>query len=330
MSPRVLVTGASGFVGGHVAASLRESRDAGGGGPEIRLLVRSAPEPSPGPEAVRADPDTPPGPEAVRADLTAPETLRGVCDGVDVVLHCASHVGSDERLTRAVNDHGTRALVAEAVRAGVRRIVYVSTAAVYGRGPFTRAVPADLSPAPTSPTSRARAAAERYVLDAGGVVLRPHLVLGTGDRWVVPGVAALLGALGAPLRDCEARHSFVVVTALAKAVVTVGLAERSTVGLSEGLPDTALTGAHHVNHPRPARTSELLEAISRHLALPLPGAPLTVEEARATLRDQPRLLHHLDMLAVDHWFADDEWWGAAPGTGIGTADVSVASCLGTP
>ncbi|MGW0145886.1 NAD-dependent epimerase/dehydratase family protein [Streptomyces sp. NPDC003333] len=281
MSRRVLVTGGSGFIGGHVAAALRDLRPEGADGPEVRLLLRGT----------RGD--RPPGLETVRADLTAPETLRGVCDGVDVVLHCASHVGSDERLTRAVNDHGTRALVEEAVRAGVRRIVYVSTAAVYGRGPFTRAVPAEVPLAPASPTSRARAAAERHVLDAGGIVLRPHLVLGPGDRWVEPGLAALLRALSAGLKDCEARHSYVEVTALARAVTAVGLA------------DDALTGAHHVNAPRPLPTSELLRRASRLVTVPLPGAPLTVEEARERLRDQPRLLHHLDMLAVDHWFVDD-------------------------
>ncbi|MFB8754959.1 NAD-dependent epimerase/dehydratase family protein [Streptomyces nigra] len=302
MSPRVLVTGGSGFVGGHVVAALRELGEDRAGGPEVRLLMRGAP-------------DTSPGLETARADLTAPATLRGVCDGVDVVLHCASHVGADERLTRSVNEHGTRALVEEAFRAGVRRIVYVSTAAVYGRGPFTRALPAEVPLAPASPTSRARAAAERCVLDAGGVVLRPHLVLGAGDRWVVPGVGALLAGLGARLH-CEARHSFVKVMALAKAVVAVGLA------------DDAPTGAHHVNHPRPAHTSELVEAVSGHLALPLPGPPLTLEEARARLRDEPRLLHHLDMLAVDHWFVDDEWWDGV--SGDGAEDVSVASCLGTP
>ncbi|XHM67427.1 NAD-dependent epimerase/dehydratase family protein [Streptomyces nigra] len=277
MSRRVLVTGGSGFVGGHVTAELRELRDEP---VQLRLLLR---------EAGHVGQEV----ETVRADLTDPSTLRGVCDGVDVVLHCASHVGSDEHLTTAVNDHGTQALVEEAARAGVGRIVYVSTAAVYGRGPFTRAFPSELPLAPASPTSRARAAAERHVLDAGGIVLRPHLVLGPGDRWVEPGLTALLTALSASLKDCEARQSYVEVTALAKAVVTVGLSGETW------------TGAHHVNGARPARTSELLRRASRLVPHPLPGAPLTVEEARARLRDQPRLLHHLQMLAVDHWFVDE-------------------------
>lgn len=47
----------------------------------------------------------------MRGDLADPGSLRGVRDGVDVVLHCASHIGDDERLTETVNDRGTRALV---------------------------------------------------------------------------------------------------------------------------------------------------------------------------------------------------------------------------
>ncbi|EGX57083.1 NAD-dependent epimerase/dehydratase family protein [Streptomyces zinciresistens K42] len=301
MSPRVLVTGASGFVGGHVAAALWERRQEAHaeGDFALRLLLRD-------PSSVH---DTAYGPggavEVVRADLSDPGSLRGVCDGVDVVLHCASHIGDDERLTRAVNDHGTRALMAEAARAGAARTVYVSTAAVYGRGPFTGVLPGGAPPAPASATSAARAAAENHVLDAGGLVLRPHLVLGTGDRWVVPGLAALMGTLSAGLRECGARQSFVDVRALARAVVAAGVAERATGA-----------GVRHVNHPRPVGCSDLLAAVAARLDLCLPGTPLTVEEAHARLDGQPRALHHLGMLTVDHWFADDGFWaglGIDPG-----------------
>ncbi|WP_128428570.1 NAD-dependent epimerase/dehydratase family protein [Streptomyces cyaneus] len=301
MSPRLLVTGAGGFIGGHVVAALGESRDVTPS--RIRLLLRhpgSLP-PAGGPVAGA------PAADVVRADLADPASLRGVCDGIDVVLHCASHIGDDERLTETVNDHGTRALVEEATRAGAARVVYVSTAAVYGRGPFTGALPGELPLAPVSPTSRSRAAAERHVLDAGGVVLRPHLVLGAGDRWVVPGLAGLLGLLSAGLKGCTARHSVVDVRALGRAVVAAGLSDRD------------LTGAHHVNHPEPVDCSELLDTLADRLGLRLPGPPVDIDEARTRLAGRPRALHHLGMLAVDHWFADDRFWGAVgadPGTGF--------------
>lgn len=290
MSPRILITGSSGFIGGHVVAALRES--SGVTPSRARLLLR--------------DPATAPTADVVRADLAEPDSLRGVCDGIDVVLHCASYVGDDERRTETVNDHGTRALVEEATRAGATRIVYVSTAAVYGRGPFTDAPVGELPYAPASPTSRSRAAAERHVLDAGGVVLRPHLVFGAGDRWVVPGLAALMGALSAGLKDCAARHSVIDVRALGRAVVAAGLSDR------------AQAGAHHVNHPDPMESSELLDTVADRLGLRLPGAPLDLDEARARLAGKPRALHHLGMLAVDHWFSDGGFWagvGVDPGAG---------------
>ncbi|WP_405582908.1 NAD-dependent epimerase/dehydratase family protein [Streptomyces sp. NBC_01092] len=296
MSSRILVTGGSGFIGGHVVAALREP---GGGTPSrVRLLLR---------DPARLPAGAAPAADVVRGDLADRESLRGICDGVDVVLHCASHIGGDERSTETVNDHGTRALVEEASRAGVGRVVYVSTAAVYGRGPFTGVLPGKLPPAPASPTSRSRAAAELHVLDAGGVVLRPHLVLGAGDRWVVPGLAALLGVLSAGLKECAARHSVVDVRALGRAVVAAGLSERD------------LAGAHHVNHPEPVDSSELLGAVADRVGLPLPGAALDIDEARTRLAGQPRTLHHLGMLAVDHWFADDGFWtgvGVDPGAGF--------------
>ncbi|MFH8802048.1 NAD-dependent epimerase/dehydratase family protein [Streptomyces sp. NPDC017936] len=296
MSPRILITGAGGFIGGHVLAAVRE---AGSAPPPVRLLLRDPGSRPPGPGGPAAD--------VVRADLAAPESLRGVCDGVDVVLHCASHIGDDERRTEAVNDRGTRALVEEAARAGATRVVYVSTAAVYGRGPFTGALPGEPPLAPASPTSRSRAAAERHVLDAGGVVLRPHLVLGAGDRWVVPGLAALMGALSARLKGCVSRHSVVDVRALGRAVVAAGLSDRGA------------RGVHHVSHPEPADCSELLDTVADRLGLRLPGTPLDLDGARARLAGQPRALHHLEMLAVDHWFADGGFWagaGADPGAGF--------------
>ncbi|MEY9991456.1 nucleoside-diphosphate-sugar epimerase [Streptomyces sp. V4I8] len=298
MSLRILVTGGSGFVGGHVAAAVRAVR--ADTPARLRLVLRDPASLALGDgDALAAD--------VVRADLTDPESLRGACDGIDVVLHCASHIGDDERLTEAVNDHGTRALVEEATRAGVTRVVYVSTAAVYGRGPFTGALPGGLPLAPASPTSRSRAAAERHVLDAGGVVLRPHLVLGAGDRWVVPGLVTLMELLSGGLKGCTARHSVVDVRALARAVLAAGLSERE------------LAGVHHVNHPEPVGGSELLDTVAERLGLRLPGTPPTVDEARTRLAGQPRALHHLGVLAVDHWFADDGFWAAVgvdPGAGF--------------
>ncbi|PTH87247.1 epimerase [Streptomyces sp. A244] len=286
MTVKVLITGASGFVGSRVAATAQRQPDV-----HVRLLSRHAPH----------------GPEYVHGDLCAPPSLRGVCAGTDVLVHCATQVGGDPETVRAVNDHGTRALVEEAVRAGVRRIVYVSTAAVHGRGPFRGVRPGEAPVAPASPTSRTRAAAERYVLDAGGLVLRPHLVYGEGDRWVIPGLVWLMKELSATLTGCEALQSMIDVDTLGRAVVAAALSP---------VPGG---GVHHVNHPEPVAVADLLAAVSRELGEPGGGAAVDVATALDRAAGSPPALHHLGMLTVDHWFVDDAFWKAlacSPGEGF--------------
>ncbi|WP_308294515.1 NAD-dependent epimerase/dehydratase family protein [Streptomyces sp. RKAG290] len=140
MTTRILITGATGFIGSRVAAAARATP-----GVRPRLMTHRTPL------GATAVPDAEPGFETVYGDLADPATLRGSCEGVDAVIHCASQVGSDERTARTVNDHGTRALVEEAVRSGVSRIVHLSTASVYGRGPFTALRPGEAEAAPPRP-----------------------------------------------------------------------------------------------------------------------------------------------------------------------------------
>ncbi|MGK5694836.1 NAD-dependent epimerase/dehydratase family protein [Streptomyces sp. URMC 128] len=290
MTVDILVTGASGFVGSRVAAVAHRQP-----GVRVRHLSRRTPT------------GTGPG-EFVRGDLGDPLSLRGVCAGADVLVHCAARIGGDAGSVEAVNDLGTRALVEEAVRAGVRRIVYVSTAAVYGRGPFRGVRPGEVPIAPASATSRTRAAAERHVLDAGGLVLRPHLVYGEGDRWVVPGVAWLLGELSATtLTGCEALQSMIDVDTLGRAVVAAALSPAHDGGV------------HHVNHPEPVSVPDLVGAVRTLPGEPGGGAAVDVATALDQAAGKPLVLHHLGMLTVDHWFVDDAFWkdlDCSPGEGF--------------
>ncbi|GHF71462.1 NAD-dependent epimerase/dehydratase family protein [Streptomyces griseosporeus] len=290
-APHVLVTGAAGFIGARVARAA--ARHAG------RLTLtsyRRPPEPVSG--AVRT----------VRADLADPASLRGLCDGVDVLLHCASQIGGMPEANEAVNARGTAALVAEARRAGVDRIVYVSTASVYGRGTFRRAHPGQLARRPQSPTSRTRAAAEDAVLAAGGIVVRPHVLYGPGDEWVIPGLGRLLRDLGGTPTGWTSRHSVIAVTELAALLVGVGLAPRERLSAS----------VYHAAYPAPAPASALLEAAAGCLAAPPPRRELDVAEARELLAGDAAALHTLDLLATDHWFDSEPLWadlGRLPGPG---------------
>ncbi|MEU1232070.1 NAD-dependent epimerase/dehydratase family protein [Streptomyces sp. NPDC005828] len=299
MGPRILITGATGFIGGRVAATAAASAEPA----HVRLLARRP-----------LTPPAAPGVEVAPGDLRDPDSLRRACEGTDVLIHCASAIGADEDLSRAVNDEGTRALVDAAVRAGVTRIVSLSTASVHGRGPFRAAAPGTLPLAPGSATSRTRAAGERYVLDAGGTVLRPHLVYGTGDRQLMAGIVRLLAALPGPLDGGSSLHSLVDVDSLAGALLGAALSPRTR------------PGAHYVNHPEPVPVAELLAVAETLLdgRAGTRGPAVGIAEARELLADLPFAQHHLAMLATDHWFEDDRpWreWGREPGPGF-TATIA--------
>ncbi|MFB7311246.1 NAD-dependent epimerase/dehydratase family protein [Streptomyces sp. NPDC056192] len=286
-APRILITGATGFIGSRVVAAARRVP-----GARLRLMTHRTVLDS------GRDPVTGIGArvETVFGDLADPASLHGSCDGIDAVIHCASQIGGDAGTATTVNDHGTRALVEEAARSGVARIVHLSTASVYGRGPFTELMPGRAEPAPASTTSLTRAAAEQHVLAAGGAVLRPHIVHGAGDRWAVPGLVALLGKLRAGLTGCEARHSLIDVETLGRALLGAALSPKEP------------TGVYHVNHPEPVACSELLSTVIDELGLPWAGTGIGVDAARTRMAEDPYALHHLDMLAVDHWFADERVW----------------------
>ncbi|AVT38556.1 hypothetical protein C6W10_21265 [Plantactinospora sp. BB1] len=169
-----LVTGVTGCVGRAVAAALLEA------GWSVRGLVR---EPAPG-GAKHAE---------HLGDLTDPATLRGSCEGVELVVHAAADL-SDWRPGRRiwqVNRDGTRAILEEALRCGVRRFVYLSTVDVFGFD--ARRVIDETSPkrVPGYPYSRSKLAGEnlawsyhRRGLDV--TVIYPTWIFGPGDRHFIP------------------------------------------------------------------------------------------------------------------------------------------------
>ncbi|MFD7874014.1 NAD-dependent epimerase/dehydratase family protein [Streptomyces sp. NPDC059766] len=296
MSPTVLITGAAGFVGSHVAGEARRL------GVDLRLMVHRRPLPD-------SAGQPPPGAReavTVEADLGDPGSLRGVCAGVDVLLHCAARIGGGPQDNESVNARGTQALVAEARRAGVSRIVQISTASVYGRGTYRRARPEDLVRNPQSPTSATRAVAEDAVLAADGIVLRPHLVHGPGDLWFVPGLSGLLRALPGTVEGWTARLSVVSVHDLARLAVMAGLAPRPSLTAS----------VYHVAPAEPVTARDLLRAVADCAGLTWPERELTVRQAQDLLDGEPRLRHALGMLVTDHWFDGGPLWSdlaAAPG-----------------
>ena len=114
-----LVTGATGFIGGHLVKRL--TRD----GYQVRSLVRRTSDTTSLEQL---------GVELATGDLTAPETLARAAEGCRYVFHCGAMVSdwatSDE--VHAVNVAGTRNLLDACAQASVQRFVHFSSTDVYG------------------------------------------------------------------------------------------------------------------------------------------------------------------------------------------------------
>ena len=154
---RAYVSGATGFVGSHVARELRER------GAEVR---------------------------DERVDLLDAEGLERVVRGCEVVVHVAALYSFDAPLPdfERVNVGGTRTLLDVAARTGVRRFVHCSTAGTCGPVPGRPATEEDAPPAweLDVPYKRTKVAAERLALEANAVVVNPSAPVGGGDRKPTP------------------------------------------------------------------------------------------------------------------------------------------------
>ncbi|OZD03457.1 oxidoreductase [Rhodococcus sp. 06-235-1A] len=274
-----LVLGASGFIGSAVARQLASSDHNRAIG-----FVRSNPA-NGGIDGVRY----------VVGDASDLSTLYRAMSDVDTVICCVSYVGDDGQRCTEVNDRGIRNVASVASDIGVDRLIHVSTASVYGTGPF-RDLPVDGAPLkPHSLASCSRVAGERHIRGAGGLVIRPHLVYGPGDRWFMPGLTSIVGKLGALIDEGSALLSTIHVDRLAYEIVA--LAQTPEVAS----PGTVM----HLNEPEPTSVHDLLTREHRQTGWPVPGRSLDRSTAVARAQQLGISRRHIDMISLDHWFRND-------------------------
>jgi nucleoside-diphosphate-sugar epimerase len=196
---KVLVTGASGFVGSALCAHLALEDYA------VIGAVRGIPQkPLPGVEYRNV------------SSMNASKDWREALADINVVVHCAArvHVMSETSvdplaLFREVNVKGTLCLAEQAVDSGVKRFIYISSIKVNGEATCGHPFKADDTPAPKDPYGISKWEAEQVLWEIAEktgleiVIVRPPLVYGPGVRanflrlmkWIMSGVPLPLGAI---------------------------------------------------------------------------------------------------------------------------------------
>jgi nucleoside-diphosphate-sugar epimerase len=162
-----------------------------------------------------------------------------------------------------------------------------------------------------SAVSASRLAAERAVLAAGGVVLRPMFVYGTGDRWFVPAVAAAVRAVPFLVDGGRALLSVIDAGDLARILHAV-------VREPERLPRGTV---HHANHPTPVSYAALVRAVAGVVGLEAPASTIGYDEAERLARGTTTTARVLSLLTRDHWYASAPLWqrlGLRPGVDLPT------------
>jgi dihydroflavonol-4-reductase len=172
---RALVTGAAGFIGGHLVSALA------GNGAQVTAFDLTPPAGGPVPDSV----------EIVLGDVLDRDAVRRAVERCDAVFHLAavySYSRSDATLMEAVNVRGTHTVLDAALRGRHRRIVHTSSCATCGPVAGRRASERDLPPRSELDVvyKRTKLEGERLALDAARegadvIVVNPTVPVGPGD-----------------------------------------------------------------------------------------------------------------------------------------------------
>jgi nucleoside-diphosphate-sugar epimerase len=226
---RILVTGATGFLGSHVAEHLASEDHA------VRALVRRTSDLSylssfPHEEAV--------------GDVTDAASLEEAVDGVDAVIHTAGLVKARRPADfDAVNAHGTRNLLAaiDAAAPNIRRLVHISSLAAHGPSQNGRPRPIEAPPEPITAYGRSKLKGEELVrswhLCDRSVIIRPPVVYGPRDPELLPFFQAVRWRIAPLLDGGHNRASLIYVDDASRAIAQAAVAEAGVAGKAYSIAD---------------------------------------------------------------------------------------------
>jgi UDP-glucose 4-epimerase len=265
MTARTLVTGGFGAIGGRLVAHLARR------GTPVRVGAR------------RAAPSWAANVDTVQMDLEHPADWSNVLDGVDAIVHLAAlndrDAKADPARARRVGVDGTAALLEQAVRHGVGRFVFMSTAHVYGT-PYTGRIDESTPTAPASPYAETHLEAERLVerahVDGALVGVRLRCSNGFG-RPASPDAAIWQVVFNDLCRQAATTNALVL--------ASPGLQHRNFIPFGE------VTGAiaHVLGAPAEALGDGLFNLGSPRSMRILDVAHLVRDRARAVLGTEPSL-----------------------------------------
>ncbi|MCC3297628.1 NAD-dependent epimerase/dehydratase family protein [Arthrobacter caoxuetaonis] len=298
MSRRILVTGASGLLGGAVAGVLA------GQGHFVRTLQRR-------PASVS-------GLEFVAGSITNRTAVDAAMAGMDAVVHLAAKVSFTGEWSefQATNIEGTRNVLDAARAAGVRDVVFVSSPSVAHFGePIAGAGAGTADPGRArGHYARSKAAAELLALaeDSPGfrvAAIRPHIVWGPGDTQLVERVMDRARSGRLPLLDGGA------------ALIDTTYLDNASAAIARALDrmEYARGQALVVTNGQPRMVREMISGICAAAGIPAPsfsvpgwlarGAGSVLEKAwlaagaRGLVEDEPPMTRFLaEQLSTSHWF----------------------------
>lgn len=324
---KVLVTGASGLLGGAVARAVRDA------GHDVTTFQRR-------PSGVS-------GVDDLLGSVTDAEAVARAVDGRDAVVHLAAKVSltGDPADFERVNVDGSAALVTAMRAAAVPRLVFVSSPSVAHSGSSIvgdDALPADPEHA-RGDYARTKALAERATLaedsaDLRVVAVRPHLVWGPGDTQLVERIVTRAAAGRLPLLD----HG--------TALVDSTYVDNAASGIAAALErvDAVHGNAYVLTNGEPRTLADLMTGICRaggavppRASLPSGVARLAGSLVEAVWRvrpgvDEPPMTRFLaEQLSTAHWFDQrrtqrDLQWTPTVGVDEGLARLGAWYAAGRP